>query len=164
VSKQDDKTQAAKDIAIKALAARDLTRRELIEFLVSKRHHTEVVDSAISSLEELGLVDDRRVAEAYVRTRMDQGPIAKVMVETELLERGIEPETVTTVLGTMMKGQDEENEALELARLRVRVSPARLDPDTIRRRVFAYLSRRGFDEETARQAVETAAAEYLGRP
>lgn len=164
MSKQDDKTQAAKDIAIKALAARDLTRRELIEFLVSKRHHTEVVDNAIASLEELGLVDDKRVADAYVRSRMSEGPIARIMVETELLERGIEADTVTVVLGNLMTGRDEQNEALELARVRVRTSPARLAPDAIRRRAFAFLTRRGFDEETARQAVETAAEEYLGRP
>ena len=49
-------------------------------------------------------------------------------------------------------------------RNRVRRSRPDLTPEVIRRRVFAFLSRRGYDEETARHAVETAADEYLGRP
>jgi hypothetical protein len=64
----------------------------------------------------------------------------------------------------MMEGRDEGSEALEIARIRVRTSPAKLAPDAIRRRVFAFLQRRGYDEETARHAVEVAAEEYLGRP
>lgn len=164
MSKIDDKVQAAKDAAIKALAARDLTRRELVEYLVSHRHAADVVDPAITELEILGLVDDERVAEAYVRSRMGERPMARDMVETELIERGIEESIVTRVLDAAMSGRDEGGEALELARIRVRTSPAKLPPDAIRRRVFAFLTRRGYDEETARHAVEVAAEEYLGRP
>ena len=155
---------AAKDTAIRALGARDFTRAELIELLVSRKHGTDAVDAAIAELEALGIVDDRRVAEVFVRARLAEGPVARVTVEASLIERGVEPGLIGSVLHEHMQGRDEEGEALELARLKVRTSPAKLSPDAIKRRVFAFLARRGFDEETARQAVETAAGEYLGRP
>ena len=164
MSTHEQKVQDAKDAAIKALAARDLTRRELVEYLVAHRHSAAAVEPGITELEVLGLVDDQRVTEAFVRSRMDEGPIARVMVEATLIERGVDQSIVTRVLDSMMQGRDEGSEALELARLRVRTSPARLAPDAIRRRVFAFLTRRGYDEETARHAVEVAAEEYLGRP
>ena len=163
MSTSDDKVQGAKDAAIKALAARDLTRRELMEFLVSRRYASATVEAAITELEVLGLVDDQRVAEAFVRSRLT-GAVARDMIETELIERGVDEGIVTRVLDAMLQGRNEGNEALELARIRVRTSPAKLDPDAIRRRVFAFLQRRGYDEETARHAVEVAAQEYLGRP
>ncbi|MBX3376619.1 MAG: RecX family transcriptional regulator [Phycisphaeraceae bacterium] len=160
----EERVSAAKETAIKAVASRDLTRTEVVELLASKRLGTDVVDAAVAELEELGIVDDRRVAEAYVRSQATGGPVSRVMIEAALIERGVEPGLVASVLHEQMQGREEDMEALELARIRVRTSPAKLSPEAIKRRAFAYLARRGFDEETARQAVETAAEEYLGRP
>ncbi len=160
----EDKVLLAREFALKALAARDQTRKELIERLINKRFSAIIAEAAILQLEELGMLDDRRTAAEYIRTRLAGGPVARSLLETELLERGLEPGLVQTVLHDALEGQDEESEALELARDKVRRSPARLSPDDIRRRAFAFLIRRGFDEETARQAVETASEEYLGRP
>jgi regulatory protein len=159
----EQKIQAAKDIALKALAGRDLTRKELIELLLQKRIAASVADAAASELEELGIVDDRRVATEHARRRIEEDAIAKALLEAELLERGIEAGLAQTVIHEQLSGRDQSAELLELAREKVRTSPARLPPDAIRRRVFAYLLRRGHDEELAREAVEQAAAEYLGR-
>jgi len=160
----EEGVQAAREAAIKAVAARDLTRMEVVELLASKRLGTDVVEAAVAELEGLGIVDDRRVVEAYVRSQASRGPVSRVTIEAALIERGVEPGLVSSVLHEQMEGREEGMEALELARIRVRTSPAKLSPEAVKRRAFAYLARRGFDEETARQAVETAAEEYLGRP
>jgi regulatory protein len=159
-----ERIAAAKDAVMKALAGRDLTRAELTELLVKKRHRPEEAEAALLELEELGIVDDRRVAAQYVQTRLDNEAPARAMLEAELLERGLGEGLIATVLDEAVGGRDESSEALELARDRVRRSKPELSPEVIRRRVFAFLSRRGYDEETCRHAVETAADEYLGRP
>lgn len=158
-----DAVTAARDAALKALAARDLTRSELTERLV-KKHPPEAVDAAILELEALGMVDDRRVATLYIQRRLEQDQPARTMLETELLERGVDPGVVEVALSEAFTGRDESAEALELARDRVRRSRPDLAPEVIRRRVFAFLARRGYDEEVCRQAVQTASEEYLGRP
>ena len=104
-----------------------------------------------------------RVFRDYVPAE-DELPVARPLLEAELLERGIDRGLADAVLHEAFVDRDEDSEALELAREKVRTSPARLTPEAVRRRAFAYLARRGFDEETARQAVEIAAEEYLGRP
>jgi regulatory protein len=159
----EEKIRAAKDLALKALGNRDLTRKELIELLVQKRMGTAVADAAVGELEETGIVDDRRVASEHARRRMEADAVARPLLEAELLERGIEAGLAQAVIHEQLCGRDESAELLELAREKVRTSPARLAPEAVRRRVFAYLMRRGYDEELAREAVERAAEEYLGR-
>jgi regulatory protein len=160
----EEKKAAAKDLAIRALAGRDLTRAELTELMVQRRHAPEVVEAALLELEELGLVDDRRVAMLYVQRRVEEEAPTRAVLEAELLERGVESGLVQTVLDEAVSGRDEGREALEIARDRVRRSRPDLKPEIIRRRVYAFLARRGYDDETCRHAVETAAEEYLGRP
>src|SRR6266404_9231812 len=93
-----ERTTLAKDAAMKALAGRDLTRAELIEHLVKKRHAPPVVEAALQELEELGIVDDRRVAVQYVERRIEDEAPTRAMLETELLERGVETALVASVL------------------------------------------------------------------
>lgn len=159
-----EKAAAAKEAAMKAVAARDMTRAELVEWLAKRRHSVGAIDAALLELEAIGAVDDRRVAMVYVQRRLDEDQPARAMLEAELLERGLDSDLVGSVLDASITGRNEEKEALELARDRVRRSRADLSPEVIRRRVFAFLARRGYDEEVCRQAVETAADEYLGRP
>jgi SOS response regulatory protein OraA/RecX len=159
-----EKIQAARDAAMKALAARDLTRAELYELLVQKRHATRVVDAALLELEALGVVDDRRVASVYVQRRLETDQPTRGVLETELMDRGLDEGLIKSILDDSVSGRDEERDALDIARERVRRSRPDLAPDVIRRRVYAFLLRRGYDEEVSRQAVETAADEYLGRP
>jgi regulatory protein len=159
-----EKVSAAKDLALKALAGRDFTRQEMQEHLIRKRFSPEVVEATVLELETIGLVDDRKVAAAYVRSQVEDTRISRLVLEVSLEERGIDAGIIDTVLNEAFSGRDEQNDALELARERVRTSPARLAPEAIRRRVYSYLARRGYDEETCRWAVETAADEYLGRP
>lgn len=161
--RSEDPITAAKESALKALAGRDLTRAELIERL-TRRHDPEAVEAAVLELEAVGVVDDRRVAVVYVQRRLEEEKPSRSALEAELLERGLAPGLVQSVLHEAMQGVDEEQEALEIARDKVRRSRPDLAPEVIRRRVFQFLARRGYDEETARQAVEKAAEEYLGRP
>jgi regulatory protein len=159
-----EKIAAARDVALKALAARDYTRQEMQEHLIRRRFSSDVTEATVLELEAIGLIDDRKVAEAHIRTRLQDGSTSRLVLEVTLEERGIDQGIIDTVLSAAFAGRDEQNDALELARVRVRTSPARLTPEAIRRRAYAYLARRGYDEETCQWAVETAAEEYLGRP
>jgi regulatory protein len=159
----EERISQAKETAIRALAERDLTRKELTDLLMQKRHRAPIIDGALLELETLGVLDDLRVAQEHVRVRLEEGVAAELM-EAELIERGIDPGMARSVLREQLGDRDDASEALELARHKVRTSPARMAPDTIKRRTFAFLARKGYDEEIAREAVERAAAEYLGRP
>jgi regulatory protein len=161
---KQERLAEAKDAALKALAGRDHTRQEMQEHLIRKRFPPGVIETTVLELEAMGLIDDRKIAENHVRIRNEQEQTSRLELEITLDERGIDPGIIQTVLDAAFAGRDEHGDALELARLRVRTCPAKLAPEAVRRRVYAYLARRGYDEDTCRWAVETAAEEYLGRP
>src|SRR5262245_53069448 len=142
MNRGEDAVAAAKESALRALGARDLTRAELLELLI-KRHEPGVVEAAVLELETVGVVDDRRVAMQYVQSRLGSERPARAALEAELLERGVDPGLIHTVLHEAMGALDEAEEALELARDKVRRSRPDLAPEVIRRRVFQFLSRRG---------------------
>jgi regulatory protein len=156
--------QGARDAALKLLAGRDLSRRELREALLAKRYKEAEVEQALGALAELGLADDRRTALSHIRRRLAEGPVARALLEAELGARGIESALVAASLTEALVSDDDGRQALDVAREKVRTSPPRLARDAVLRRAFAFLLRRGYDEEVARQAVETAGEEYLGRP
>lgn len=158
-----EKVALAKDVALKALAARDHTRQEMQELLVRKRFTPPVIEATVLELEAMGLVDDRKLAATYVRSRLEEEQTSRLELEVRLEERGVDLGIIEGVLSEAFSSRDEQGDALELARERVRTSPARLTPDAVRRRVYAYLARRGYDDETCAWAVEKAADEYLGR-
>ncbi|MEX2218018.1 MAG: RecX family transcriptional regulator [Phycisphaerales bacterium] len=159
-----DPVRAARDAALKLLASRDLSRVELSAMLVQKKHSPEAAAAAVEELAALGLQSDGRVAEGHVRARLSACARARTLLELELERRGIEAPAAAAALDALLEGRDESRDALAIAREQVKTAPARMAPQSVLRRAFASLIRRGYDEETARQAVEAAGEEFLGRP
>jgi SOS response regulatory protein OraA/RecX len=159
-----DAIEKAKVAGLTMLAARDLTRQELTERLGRKSFDAIAIEQATLELEAMGAIDDERVAREHARKRRETDHAATSLIETELLDRGIEGAIVSRVLMEASEIRDEGAEALELARDRVRRSKPDLKPEMVIRRAFEFLRRKGYDEETCRAAAERAAKEYLGRP
>jgi SOS response regulatory protein OraA/RecX len=159
-----DTIENAKVAGMTLLGGRDLTRQELTERLGRKGFEVEAIEQATLELEAMGAIDDERVAREHARRRREDDHAATSLIETELLDRGIEAIIVSRVLGESSEIRDEGAEALEIARDRVRRSKPDLKPEMVIRRAFEFLRRKGYDEDTCRTAAERAAKEYLGRP
>ncbi len=146
--------------AVKYLAARSLTRRELVGRLVKRGFDRTLADAAADDLGRQGLLNDRAAAQAAARRQIERGS-AGTLAEDRLVSRGIDPVLARQAVSDATGDRDEASAALDLARKRVRACPPSLEPDSIRRRVFAFLARRGYDEETARSAVDRAVREII---
>ncbi len=162
MSQDRDEAEGALRAAVRLLAARPLTRRELIDRLVKRRFEEPIARAAADELERRGLLSDRRAAESAARTQVERGA-ARGLAEEKLLARGVDRATARRAVSDAAGNRDEAAAALALARKRVRLCPPGLKPESIRRRVFAYLARRGYDEQTATETVERAVAEILPR-
>ena len=133
------------------LAKRRRTRADLREHLADTVSDTEV-DRAVARIEELGYLDDRAWARAYVAQPRSRGR-GRSMLTRELRTRGIGDQDLDAAL----EGHDEHAEALAAARKRVRALRS-LAPDVRERRLYGYLQRRGFRHETIRAAMAAASA------
>lgn len=129
-------------------AGADLRRR-----LVMKQHPPAAVDAALARLTDQGLLDDRRFADAFTRTRIARGRGAARLVRdlrTHGVERGLAESVVAQVLAE--EGVDPAAAARAVAERRAR-QLAGLEPATRRRRLTAYLLRRGFSGPDVRDLV-----------
>ena len=102
---------------------------------------------AINRITELGYADDRSWAKAYLTRQRSHGR-SRSMLTRELRAEGISTEDLEIVLAS----HDDRSAAVEAVRKRS-AALTKLDADVRKRRLYAYLQRRGFDPEMISYAI-----------
>jgi len=138
--------------SLEFLAQSRRTRAELRQRLL-KRFNEAETDRAVARIEELGYLDDSSWAQDYVASPRSRGR-GRALLSRELRDKGIGDATQELALAE----HDDLSEAKAIARKRLR-SLRRLEPEVRDRRLYAFLRRRGFGNDTTRQAMDAAVAE-----
>lgn len=141
-----------------ALARRALTSRALRERLLRRGFDELVVEEVLGALAREGLVNDAAVARELVRETVAHGGAGSPLLETKLASRGVAGDVAKRVIEEELRERNLADDALTLARQRLATLPSGLAPQAKLRRIYAYLARRGFDEEMC----TTAAAQAVG--
>jgi len=146
--------EAAYRAALRALAARGRGRGDLERRLIRKQHPPHAVARALERLSEQGLLDDVRFASEYVARRATSGRGPARLVR-DLLAQGIDRRTAETVVATVLveEGIDPERTLRSVAEARAAQLNG-LPLVTRRRRLLAYLTRRGYPGAMVRDLVE----------
>ena len=84
-----EETRDAFQVAVKLLSRREHSIQELRRKLARKEFSSDVIDAAVSDLQEADLVSDARYAEVFVRSRINRGD-GPMKVLASLRERGID--------------------------------------------------------------------------
>ena len=140
--------------ALRAFSHRSFARRELGRRLVRKGHPTPAVEAALEECERMGLVDDLAFARAFVESRAARGR-GPARVARDLGAAGVERSVIDKALAQWPESAAPEEQALALARKRAG-QLRDVERQVRRRRVLAYLARRGFTGSTAQAAVREA--------
>ena len=141
--------------ALRALERRAHAERELATKLERKGHQRAAIEPALERLRTLGLLDDAAFAQAFARAKSERGR-GPVRLRHDLMLLGIGRETAERALAELTAGVDDPLErprALIAKRVRQLAS---LPVDARRRRLIAYLGRRGYRGSDARTLVEEA--------
>lgn len=149
-------TQLARQDAIRLIRARARSARELMDRLALKGHSRAAARNAVDRLVRAGVVDDETLASNTAQRLASRRDLSPRAAEIRLRARGIEASTARRAAEGAFQGTDLEEQALGLARKRLRTIPSGTDPRAAARRVLGYLARRGYDHETCRRAVEQA--------
>ena len=130
-----------KDYAVKLLAVKDRTEKELRDKLIEKHYTTEEIDAAIESMASYGYINDRAYAEKYLKDGLNVRGHGEGRIKTELLRRGVSRETVEEVLSEIEPelGAERMSEIFDR-----RFANADLSSPKERNRIFGYFARRGF--------------------
>jgi regulatory protein len=137
----------AREIALRALRARDVSIAELRRRLVERGCAEDDASSTIDALVRTGLIDDARLAERRASALADRGA-GDALIRHRLREHGIDAELIERAIGGL------EPEPERASRIAERRGPG---PRTAR-----YLAGKGYSEDTIRDVVAMGRTGELG--
>lgn len=144
-----DEAARATSAAVAFLGYRPRSEKEVRDRLRQKGYGPEAIDQAVAKVAGWGYLDDANFARLWVDGR--GGSRGRRLLEQELRHKGVERETAREALDEA--ALDERGAALEAGRKRLRQIGGD-DPAAARRRLGAYLARRGYGYDTVRTVLE----------
>lgn len=141
------------NVSMYALARRGMSSREMRDYLVGREFDESIVDEEIARLEGVGLLDDTLLAETLVRTLRDRKGLGRSALTAELRRRHLDGAAIEESLGSL--DDDELQRAIEIATKRAPQLRS-LDDTTAKRRLSAFLMRKGYSGSVVSTAVQRA--------
>jgi regulatory protein len=152
--------EAALRAGLAAIGRRAFARTDLGRRLRRRGHPRPAIQSALERLERLGLLDDLRFARDFVDTRAERGR-GPARLRRDLQALGVRDAVVDEAIRVRWPSGDVEPGVPQALALRRSRQLGALPRPTKRRRLLAFLARRGFTGQSAREAVTRAlATEY----
>jgi regulatory protein len=155
---EESRRVSALDAGIATLARRSCSGAEIERSLRRRGYSAAIARESVARLASLGLVDDTKFAEAFVRSRVASRRSSAWALRRDLGRKGIPREIADAAIAEGMR--EARTDELELARAEAERkwrSLTRLDAATARRKLGAFLQRRGFTGESIRAVLREIA-------
>jgi regulatory protein len=153
-----DPEAVAKANCLRLLTAAARPRAALATALRQRGIPDQVADAVLNRFMEVGLIDDRAYAEAFVTAKHRDRALGVTALRTELRRKGVDEATVDAAVQTVDQ-EAERDRARALISRRVDAAMGNGIP-AARRRLVGLLARRGYSADLARQVVDEALSEY----
>ena len=133
---------------------------ELRRLLLKKGEPEADVDAAIERLKTSGLLDDTNFARQLTRSKAVGAGLSRRRIGQELAKRGVSRDISDNAIEAVFEeeGIDEAESIDRVARKKLRML-AKVDDATRRRRLYAFLARRGYDSDDITQVLQTLLAQ-----
>lgn len=142
---------SARAQAIRLLARRDHSRKELCAKLRARGHAMPAIDTAVAELADAGLQSDSRFVEGFVRSALARGQ-GEIKIRAALRQRGIDDDMATPHLEL----DDAQWRELAAAALAKRFGTALAEDRAKLAQRLRFLAQRGFPFEVAMRTVAQA--------
>ena len=141
--------RSVRSAALALLGRRDYTAAELHQKLHDKGYDADAIDRALEDVRARGVIDDRRVAAAHVRTAANVKRRGRVRIARELTARGLDRDAVHEA----MQELDPADEAAAIRKiLLVKRWPSKPSLKE-RQKMFRHLMSRGFTSDAISRAL-----------
>lgn len=139
--------EAAKEAALRLLRFRPRSVKEMCLRLKQKGYSDLIIASVIGELKEKNLLNDDVFAKLWINERLSFKPAGKILLTRELRNKGVEDAPIEKAFSEFKGNFDEFEIAGALARRRIE-RLRNLDEQNSRKKLFDFLRRRGFSDET----------------
>lgn len=136
--------------ALNLLARRDHSTAELRKKLVAKGFPAPTVETSLEKLVRQGYLDDRRFAERWAESALRNGRFVGSRLILELQRRGVEREVAAAAVAAASVDHGERQLLASVVEKRFAAFAPGSATLQERRRVYAYLLRRGFSLDAVR--------------
>lgn len=143
------------DRALNMLAFRARSSAELSRSLVRKGEEKPLVDWAVERLQQNGLLDGAAFAQSFTRAKVLGAKQSRRRVQQDLARKGVARSVSDASIETVFEEEqvDQRSVVEEAARKKLRSLRA-VEPVVRRRRLYAFLARRGYDADDIRAAMD----------
>jgi len=144
-----DQYEAAYQQALRQLERRDRSREEIVRKLRERSFPEPIIEQVLERLEQVDLVNDSRFAQRWVESRSIFRPRSRRALIAELRQHGLSDDHIQDAIADL----DEGAMAYQVG---LKYSKRLLDeswPD-FRRKLGAFLARRGYDYDVITSQVE----------
>ena len=146
-----DPESVARAICLRLLTAQPRTRAELAAALARREVPDQAAAAVLGRFAEVGLIDDRAFAEAWVGSRHAGRGLARPALAAELRRRGVDGRIIGEAVATL-DPETEERTARQLVARRL-PGTRRLEPAARVRRLVGMLARKGYPPALAVRVV-----------
>ena len=150
-SKNTAPLQKARNYAFLLLKFRLRSEKELYQRLKRKKFEEGVIRETLSFLKDKAFIDDRLFTKAWIESRIKR-PLGLRRIRKELNLKGIPREIIDSEIIATKENYREEDVVDRIA-LQKFGQLKGIAPDKAKRRLYAYLLRRGFSPEIVMDAV-----------
>jgi regulatory protein len=154
-----ERSARAHNVSMYALTRKGLSSAEMTDLLRSRDLEAGDVAFEVTRLEQVGLLNDRELAETLVMQLRERKGLGRSAITSELRRRKLDPSAIEEALDDVYEadGDDELTRAKAIA---IKRAPQlrSLDAETARRRLGAFLMRKGYSGSVVASAVASALA------
>lgn len=149
----------ATEYALLFLSYRPRSEKEMSERLKRKGYEPETVAAVIEDLKGMNLINDVQVAKDMAESRLKSRLLGDQRVRQDLIRKGFDKDTAEEAVRGLTADEQagdipDEDERAYQALVRRRKQIREADYRTLHRRLFGYLSRRGFSYDTIERALQ----------
>lgn len=156
--KQTEELVSARATALRFLATRPRTVREVHDKLRERKFADEQIQRVISDLRSSGLLNDTEFTRTFIRDSLALKPSGRILLKRKLLLLGIDKSTVESAFEELSPSAKQEEQAWKAAQQFLRRQEKRVsqDPLKLRQRLTGFLARRGFTWDLIEPVVSRA--------
>jgi regulatory protein len=147
--RREDARHQAYDAALRLLAYRPRSEREMRQRLARRGIEAPLIDETLARLRRHGYLNDEAFARLWTESRQAASPRSRRLIRSELLAKGVRSETATAAVSDV----EDEDAAYRAASRRLRAFPLD-DFEAFKRRLGGFLLRRGFSFDVTRRTVD----------
>lgn len=142
MDKEKNLLEKARKYAFLLLKFRLRSEEEIRQRLKNKKFALQIIEETLSFLKDKAFVDDNHFARAWIESRIKR-PLGIRRLKQELQIKGIDKEIIESQINEIKKNYPEEDVVTRIIKEKLEKTKGS-DPQKAKRRIYAYLLRRGF--------------------